>query len=130
MDKRQAITKPIIQAAIIMAVFYAIETAMVYLKVFPDNNTLMCADIMLRIIFGIVALMLLKNWSKRGESKYTVKQLFTNRISCSLTSAGTFSTASLSTIRVRSGRDCLRYSSRVLSSVWATDSTFYSAKTL
>ena len=81
MDKRKAITKPIIQAAIIMAVFYAIETAMVYLNVFPDNNTLMCADILLRIIFGTVALVLLKNWSKRGESKFTVKQLFTNRIS-------------------------------------------------
>ena len=81
MDKRKAITKPIIQAAVIMAVFYAIETALVYLNVFPDNNMLMGADILLRIVFGTAALVLLNNWSKQGESKYTVKQLFTNRIS-------------------------------------------------
>ena len=80
MDKRKAITKPIIQAAIIMAVFYAIETAMVYLNVFPDNNTLMCADILLRIILGTAALVLLKKLAEQGESKYTVKQLFTNKI--------------------------------------------------
>jgi membrane protease YdiL (CAAX protease family) len=80
MDKRKAIAKPVIHAAIIMAVFYAIEIAMVYLDVFPDYNMLLGADIILRIVFGTVSLVLLRNYSKRGESKFTVKQLFTNRI--------------------------------------------------
>ena len=80
MDKRKAITKPIIQAAVILSVFLAIEVVWVYLNVFPDNNMLLCADIVMRIVFGIVMLVILKGYSKRGESKYPVKKLFSNRI--------------------------------------------------
>ena len=79
-DKRKAITKPIIQAAVILTIFLAIEVVWVYLNVFPDNNILLCADIVLRIISGIVMLVILKGYSKRGESKYPVKKLFSNRI--------------------------------------------------
>ena len=80
MNNRKAITRPIIQAAVILTVFLAIETAMVYLNVFPDNNMLLCADIVLRMIFGIVSLVLLSGYAKRGESRYPVKKLFSNRI--------------------------------------------------
>ena len=80
MDNRKAITKPIIQAAIILAAFYALEVVFVYLDVFSNNNLLLSVDILLRIIFGTVSLILLKNYSNRGESKYSVKELFTNRI--------------------------------------------------
>ena len=80
MNNRKAITKPIIQTAVIFAVFTGIETAMVYLDVFPDYNMLLCVDILLRIIAGTAALVLLAGYSKRGESKYTVKELFSNRI--------------------------------------------------
>ena len=79
-DKRKAITKPVIQAAVILTVFLAIEVVWVYLNVFPDNNMLLCADIVLRIIFGIVMLVILKGYSKRGVSKFPVKKLFSNRI--------------------------------------------------
>ena len=79
-DKRKAITKPVIQAAILLTVFLAIEAAWVYLEVFPDNNILLCADILLRIILGTVSLVFLSDYSKHGESKYPVKKLFSNRI--------------------------------------------------
>ena len=46
MNDRKAITKPIIQAAIILAVYLAIEAALVYLNVFSDYNLLLCADIL------------------------------------------------------------------------------------
>ena len=71
MDNRKAITKPVIHAAIVLAVFYAIEIAMVYLNIFPDYNVLLCADIVIRIIMGIAVLVILKGYSKRGESKYS-----------------------------------------------------------
>lgn len=74
------ITKPIICAAIILGIFYAIEIAMVYLNLFPDNNILFCVDIILRIIFGTVSLILLRGYSNSNESKYSVKQLFTNKV--------------------------------------------------
>ena len=79
MDKKK-IKKPIIQAAIILAIFLVIEIAMVYLNVFPNQNLLYGADTILRIIFGIVSLVLLRSYSKEGETKYSVKQLFTNKI--------------------------------------------------
>ena len=75
------IRKPIVQAAIIMLLFYAIEISMVYLNVFPNNNMLFIADIIIRVICGTAGLILLNGYSKRGESKCTVKQLFTNKIS-------------------------------------------------
>lgn len=81
MDKRKAVTKPIIQASVILGIFLAIEVVWVYLNVFPDNNMLLCADIVMRIVFGIVMLVMLNGYSKRGESKYPVKKLFSNRIS-------------------------------------------------
>lgn len=81
MDKRKAITGPVIQAAVILAVFYAIETALVYLNVFPDYNMLLCADIVLRFILGTVSLVLVNNLAKQGEGKYPVKKLFSGRIS-------------------------------------------------
>lgn len=80
MDKRKAITKPIIQAAILLTIFLVIEAAWVYLEVFPDNNMLLCADILLRIVLGTVSLMFLNGYSKCGESKYPVRNLFSNRI--------------------------------------------------
>lgn len=80
MDNRKAITKPIIQAAILLAVFLSIEAAMVYLDVFPDYNMLLCADILLRIIFGTAAMVLLAGYAKRSESRYPVRKLFSNRI--------------------------------------------------
>ena len=80
MNDRKAITKPIIQATIVLAVFYAIEIALVYLNVFPDYNILLCVDIVLRIVLGIVCLVLLSGYSKRGESRFAVKKLFSNRI--------------------------------------------------
>jgi len=80
MNDRKAITKPIIQAAVILAVFYVIEAALVYLEVFPDYNMLLCADILLRMIMGTVSLVLLAGYYRRGESKYPVKKLFSNRI--------------------------------------------------
>ena len=79
-DKRKAIVKPMVQTVVIMAVFYAVEIAMVYLDVFPEYSTLIIADIVLKIILGTVALVLLHRYSVRGESKCTVKQLFTNKI--------------------------------------------------
>ena len=75
------IRKPIVQAAIIMLLFYAIEIPMVYFNVFPDKNTLYIADIIIRVIGGTAGLILLNGYSKRGESKCTLKQLFTNKIS-------------------------------------------------
>lgn len=36
-NKRKAIIKPIIQATIIMVIFYVIEIAMVWLNTFSDN---------------------------------------------------------------------------------------------
>lgn len=80
MDNRKAVTKPIIQASVILAAFYVIEIAMVYLNVFPDYNMLLCADIVLRIIFGTVSLVLISNLAKKGGSKYPVKKLFSGRI--------------------------------------------------
>lgn len=74
------IRKPIVQAAIIMLLFYAIEIPMVYFNVFPDKNTLYIADIIIRVIGGTAGLILLNGYSKRGESKCTLKQLFTNKI--------------------------------------------------
>ena len=79
-DKRKAIVRPVIQAAVIMAVFYATEIVWVWFDVFPDQNMLYIADIILRVICGTAGLMLLKRSGKRGESRYTVKELFTNRI--------------------------------------------------
>ena len=78
--KNKAIKKPIIQAAVIMAVFYIVEMIFVFYDVFPKYDHLLIADIILRIIGGIVGLKLISGYSKRGESKYTVKQLFTNKI--------------------------------------------------
>ena len=49
-DKRKAIVKPMVQTVVIMAVFYAVEIAMVYLDVFPEYSTLIIADIVLKII--------------------------------------------------------------------------------
>ena len=83
MDNKKAIKKPIIQAAIILGIFLVIEIALVYLDVSPDYNILLCVDIILRIIFGTVSLFLLKNYAKCGESKFPVKNLFTNKISAS-----------------------------------------------
>ena len=80
MNDRKAITKPIIQAAVILAVFYVIEAALVYLEVFTDYNMLLCADVLLRMIMGTVSLVLLAGYYRRGESKYPVKKLFSNRI--------------------------------------------------
>lgn len=80
MDKRKAITKPVVQAAILLGVFLAIEAALVFLNVFPDNYMLLCADILLRVVFGIVALVLMSGYSKRGESKYPLRKLFSNRL--------------------------------------------------
>ena len=80
MNDRKAITKPIIQAAMILAVYLAIEAVMVYLNVFSDYNMLLCADILLRIITGTVSLVRLSGYAKRGESKYPVRKLFSNRI--------------------------------------------------
>lgn len=75
------IREPIVQAAIIMLVFYAIEIPMVHFNVFPDVNTLYIADIIIRVACGTAGLILLNGYSKRGESKCTLKQLFTNKIS-------------------------------------------------
>ena len=75
------IRKPIVEAAIIMLVFYAIEIPMVHFNVFPDGNTLYIADIIIRVAGGTAGLILLNGYSKRGESKCTLKQLFTNKIS-------------------------------------------------
>ena len=80
MDKRTAIKKPVIQAAIILVIFYLIEVILVYLDVFPDYNMLMSVDIILRILCGTVSLFLLNNYANHGESKYPVRKLFTNRI--------------------------------------------------
>ena len=70
-EKTAAIRRPMIQALIVIAVFYAIEIALVYLNVFPDNNVLLCVDIALRIIGGITALRLMKR---------PLKPLFTNKL--------------------------------------------------
>ena len=70
-EKKSVIKKQIIQTLVIMLVFYVIEIAMVYLDIFPDNNTLWTADIVLRIILGTVSLMLIK--SPR-------RPLFTNKL--------------------------------------------------
>ena len=43
------IRKPIVQAAIIMLVFYAIEIPMVHFNVFSDVNTLYIADTIIRV---------------------------------------------------------------------------------
>ena len=80
MDNKKAITKPVIHAAIVLAVFYVIEIVLVYLNVFPDYNMLLCADVALRTVFGIVSLVILAGYSKRGESRFAVKKLFSNRI--------------------------------------------------
>lgn len=77
---KNTVTKPIRSATIILVIFYAIEIAMVYLNLFPDNNILYCVDSILRIIFGTVSLLLLRGYSNNNESKYSVKQLFTNKI--------------------------------------------------
>lgn len=77
---KKVVTKPIISAALILVIFYAIEIAMVYLNVFTDDNLLYCADIILRIVFGTVSLLVLRLYSNKNESKYSVKQLFTNKI--------------------------------------------------
>lgn len=79
-DKRKAIVRPVIQAAVIMAVFYATEIVWVWFDVFPDRNMLYIADIILRTVCGTVGLMLLAGAGKRGESRYTLNQLFTNKI--------------------------------------------------
>ena len=79
-NKRKAVVRPIIQAAVIMAVFYVTEIIWVYLDVFPDHNTLLIADIILRAVCGTAGLLLLKGYGRSGESKYTLKQLFTNKI--------------------------------------------------
>ena len=79
-NNKKAITKPIIQASIIMVIFYAIEAAMYFLDVFPSYDMLLCADIVIKIILGTVSLILLNNHAKRGESKYPFKKLFTNKI--------------------------------------------------
>lgn len=78
--KNKAIKKPIIQAVIITSVFYILEIIFVLCDVFPVYDHLLIADIILRIIGGIIGLKLLSGYSERGESKYTVKQLFTNKI--------------------------------------------------
>ena len=78
--KKQAMTKPIIQAALIMAIFYIAEIILVYFELTPNRNILWTVDILLRIVLGIAGLVLLKRHSDAGESKYTVKELFTNRI--------------------------------------------------
>ena len=70
MNKKQEIRKPIVQAAIIIGIFYAIEIAMFYLDLFPDYNVLLSVDIGLRIVMGIAALVLLR----------PSKELFTNKV--------------------------------------------------
>lgn len=79
-DKRKAAAGPVIQAAVIMAFFYVTEIVWVWFDVFPDHNMLYIADIILRVICGTAGLLLLNRLSKRGESRYTVKELFTNKI--------------------------------------------------
>ncbi len=59
-EKKSVIKKQIIQAVVIMLVFYAIEIVMVYLDIFPDYNTLLIADMILRIILGTVSIILIK----------------------------------------------------------------------
>lgn len=71
LEEKREIKKQIIQAVVIMLAFYVIEIIMVYLDLFPDNNILLCVDIVLRMIFGTVSLILIK--SPR-------KPLFTNKI--------------------------------------------------
>ncbi len=70
-DKKKVIKNQIIQAVVIMLVFYAIEIVMVYLDIFPDYNTLLIADMILRIILGTVSIILIK--SPR-------RPLFTNKL--------------------------------------------------
>ena len=60
-EKKSVIKKQIIQAVVIMLVFYAIEIVMVYLDIFPDYNTLLIADMVLRIILGTVSIILIKS---------------------------------------------------------------------
>lgn len=79
MDKK-VITKPIIQAAVIMAIFYVAEIILVYAVVIPDKVLLWAIDSLLRTLLGVAGLVLLKKHSDAGESKFTVKELFTNRI--------------------------------------------------
>ena len=60
--KNKAIKKPIIQAAVIMAIFYIVEMIFVFCNVFPKYDYLLIADIILRIIGGIVGLKLLSGY--------------------------------------------------------------------
>lgn len=70
MNRKQEIRKPVIQASVIIGIFYAIEVAMVYLNLFPDYNVLISVDIGLRIVMGIAALVFLR----------PSKELFTNKV--------------------------------------------------
>ncbi len=79
-DKRKAIVRPVIQAAAIIAVFYVMEIVWVWFDVFPDYKMLLTADIILRVICGTAGLLILNRYAKRGESRYALKQLFTNKI--------------------------------------------------
>ncbi|MBR6004506.1 MAG: CPBP family intramembrane metalloprotease [Lachnospiraceae bacterium] len=80
MKEKKAITKPMIQAAIIVAIFYAFEVVFVYCDLFPNREILWTVDSLLRIALGTVGLFLLKKHADAGESKFTVKELFTNKI--------------------------------------------------
>ena len=93
MNKKQEIRKPVIQAAIIIGIFYAIEIAMFYLDLFPDYNVLMSVDIGLRIVMGIAALVLLRPSKALFTNKVTPKMwliILPFLIYCALPLAGVF----------------------------------------
>lgn len=93
MNKKQEIRKPIVQAAIIIGIFYAAEIAMFYLNMFPDYNVLLSVDIGLRIVMGIAALILLRPSKALFTNKVTPKMwlvILPFLIYCALPLAGVF----------------------------------------
>ncbi len=80
-EVKKEIYKPILIAAIIVLIYYAIEIPMVLLDIFPNQYVMFGVDIVLRIFEGIAALLAL-NWLFRiNGDKNGLKQVFTNKVS-------------------------------------------------
>lgn len=77
---KKEIIKPIIAAVIVFLVFYAIEIPVVLLDVFPKREVLYTFDLVLRCIFGTIALILLCRFYKQSGDAEGFKNAFRGKI--------------------------------------------------
>ena len=81
MTEKNEIVKPIKAAVIIFPAFYVIEIPLVLLNVFPKQATLYTVDLVLRCIFGTIALVFMKRFYNESGDAEGFKNAFRGKIS-------------------------------------------------